>query len=154
MEIYRAKQRLTYNLLVSYGQFLEDWQTLICASLVLHRAADGHVLVAHSPVLWQTLSNTLWSLRNHVEMEVAPSFDHQPCIFSPFICFLDEEIRGEARPHERTRRNLPVALSVSAYGKIERGGLRHDIGVLLKLRITPEHIAMLTALALLMASMP
>ncbi len=32
--------------------------------------------------------------------------------------------------------------------------LMHDVGVLLKLRIAPIHIAMLTALALLMASMP
>ena len=154
MEIYRAKQRLTYNLLVSYGQFLEDWQTLICASLVLHRAADGHILIAVTPILWQTLCDTLWSLRNHVEMEVTPSLYHQPCIFPPFVRFLDEEIRGEARPHERTRRNLPVTLSVSSYGKIERRGLRHVIGVFLELRIAPEHIAVLTALTLLMASVP
>ena len=154
MEVDGFQQRLTYNFLVPYGQFLEDWKTLICASLVLHRATDGHVLVAHSPILGQTLSDTLWSLRNHVEMEITPSFYHQPCIFSPFVCFLDEEIRGESRPHERTRRNLPVTLPVSSYGKIERRRLRHDIGVLLKLRIAPEHIAVLTALALLMASVP
>ena len=154
MEIYRAKQRLTYNLLVSYRQFLEDWQTLICASLVLHRAADGHILIAVTPILWQTLCNTLWSLRNHVEMEVTPSLYHQPCIFPPFVRFLNEEIRGEARPHERTRWNLPVTLSVSADGKIERGGLRYDIGVLLKLRIATEHVAMQAALALPVAAVP
>lgn len=39
-------------------------------------------------------------------------------------------------------------------GEVERGGLRHDMGVLLKLRIAPEHITMLTALALLVASVP
>ena len=39
-------------------------------------------------------------------------------------------------------------------GEVERGRLRHDIGVLLKLRIAPEHIAVLAAFALLMASVP
>lgn len=92
MKIYRAKQRLTYNLLMPYGQLKEDGQTLICATLVLHGAADGHILIAFAPVLWQTLSDTLRSLRNHVEMEVTTSFDHQPRIFTPFISFLDEEI--------------------------------------------------------------
>lgn len=154
MEIYRAKQRFTDNGFVADGQFLKNRQALIRSSLVLHRAADGHIFVAHSPILWQTMSDTFWSLRNHIEVQVTPSFYHQPCLFAPFVRFLDEEIRGEASPHERTRRHLPVALSVSADGKIERGGLRHDIRVLLKLRIAPEHIAMQAALALLVASMP
>jgi len=56
--------------------------------------------------------------------------------------------------HERAGWDLPVPLSVSTYGEIEAGSLRHDIGVFLKLRITSIHIAVQTALALLMAAMP
>ena len=136
------------------GQISEDWQSLICAPLVLDRAADSHVLIAVAPVSWQTLDDTLRTLRDHIEMQVAPTPHHQPSLVAPLICLLDEEIRGEARPHERARRYLPVALAVAAYGQVEAGCLRHDISVLLKLRIAPEHIAMLAALALLMAAMP
>lgn len=76
MEVYRTKQRLTYNLLMSYRQFKKYRQTLICTFLVLHRAANGDVFVTISPILWQTLSNTFWSLRNHEEMQVISSFYH------------------------------------------------------------------------------
>lgn len=38
--------------------------------------------------------------------------------------------------------------------EVERHRLRQDIGVLLKLRIAPKHIAVLAALALLVASVP
>ena len=136
------------------GQVSEDGQSLICAPLVLYRAADGHVFIAVAPVSWQTLSDTLGPLRDHIEAEVAPTPHHQPSLFAPLICLLDEEVRCEAGPHERTRRNLPVSLSVASYGQVEAGCLRHDIRVLIKLRIAPEHIAMLATLALLMAAMP
>ena len=136
------------------GQVSEDGQSLICAPLVLYRAADGHVFIAVAPVLGQTLSDTLGPLRDHIEAEVAPPAHHQPSLFAPKVCLLDEEVRCEAGPHERTRRNLPVSLSVASYGQVEAGCLRHDIRVLLKLRIAPEHIAMQATLALLMAAMP
>lgn len=87
-------------------------------------------------------------------MQVTPSLDHQPCVFAPCVGFLDEEIRSEACPHERAGWDLPVPLSVSTYGEIETGGLRHDIGVFLKLRIAPIHLTVQTALALLMVSVP
>ena len=87
-------------------------------------------------------------------MKVAPSMDHQPCVFAPSVSVFNKEVRSEACPHERTGWDLPVPLSVSTYGEIETGCLRHDIGVFLKLRIAPIHIAVLTALAFLMATMP
>jgi hypothetical protein len=92
MEIYRAKQRFTDNLLVTDGQFSEDRKTFICAPLVFHRTTDSHILVPIAPILWQTLGDTFWSLRNHVKKEVTPSFYHQPSIFSPTVRFFDEEI--------------------------------------------------------------
>jgi len=119
-----------------------------------HRTADGDVFIPIAPVIWQTLGDTLWSFGNHEEMQVTPSLNYQPCVFAPFISFLNEEIRSKARPHERAGWNLPIPLSVSTYGEIEAGSLRHDIGVFLKLRIAPIHIAVQTALALLMAAVP
>ena len=92
MKIYRAKQWLTYNLLMSYWQFEEHRQSLISAPLILHRAADSDILIAIAPVFGQTLPNSLWTFRYDVEIQVAPSLYHQPCLFSPFIGILDEEI--------------------------------------------------------------
>ena len=154
MKIYRAKQWLTYNLLMSYWQFEKHRQSLISAPLILHRTADSDILIAIAPVFGQALPNPLGAFCHDVEMQVAPSLYHQPCLFAPFVGILDKEIRCEASPHQRAGRHFPVSATVSADGEVERSSLRHDIGVLLKLRITPEHITMLTALALLVASVP
>jgi hypothetical protein len=74
------------------GQFTVKWQTLVCSPLILDRTADSDVFIAIAPVSWQTLSDTLWSFGNHKEMKVTPSMDHQPCVFAPFISFLNEEV--------------------------------------------------------------
>ena len=92
MKIYRAKQRLTYNFFVTNGQLTEYWQSLICASLILHRAADGDILIAIAPIFGQALPNPLGAFRYDVEIQVAPSLYHQPCLSTPFIGILDKEI--------------------------------------------------------------
>ena len=136
------------------GQLTVDRQPLVHSPLVFHRTADGDVFIAVTPIFWQALENPLRSLRNHEEVQVAASVNHQPGFFAPLVSFLDEEVRREASPHQCTRRYFPVPAAVTTDGKIEAGGLGHDVGVLLKLRIAPKHIAVLAALALLVASVP
>ena len=71
--------------LMTDRQFTKDEQSLVCTFLILYRAADGHVVVPPSPILWQTLKNPLWTFRYDVEIQVAPSLYHQPCLFAPFV---------------------------------------------------------------------
>ena len=153
-EVNVFQQRFTDDGLVLQRQFAEYRQSLIHSPLVLHCAGDSHVIVARTPILGQTLENPLWSFGNDVEMQVAPAVNHQPRFLAPLVSLFDEEVAGEARPHQRTRRYLPIPTAVTTDGKIERCRLRHDIGVLLKLRVAPKHVAVPTALALLMATVP
>ena len=149
VEVVGLQQRFTNDGLVPDRQLTEQWQTLIRATLVLLRAADGDVFVAVAPILRQILENPFWAFHDHEEMKVIASLYHYPSIFAPRIGIFDEEVQGEACPHVGSRRDLPVTLSVTSYGQIETGRLRHDIGFLFELRITPIHIAVLAALSLL-----
>ena len=136
------------------GQFTVYRQPLVHSPLIFHRTADGDVFITVTPIFWQTLENPLRPFCDHEEVQVTAPVNHQPCIFSPLVSFLDEEVRREACPHQRTRRHFPVPAAVTTDGQIKAGGLGHDVGVFLELRIAPKHIAVLAALALLVAAVP
>ena len=73
-------------------QFTKDGQSLVCTTLILHRAADGDIFIAIAPILWQTTGYPLWPLGDDVEVQVTPTLNHQPSFFAPSITLIDKEV--------------------------------------------------------------
>ena len=111
------------------GQLLKNWQTLICASLVLHRAADGNIVIAAAPVFWKAVKDAFRTLGDHIERKVAALTNHRPGFRTPRIGILYEEIRSEAGPHQRTRRDLVSAASIPLNRHPEHGGFVDQVAV-------------------------
>ena len=100
--LLEQKAWLTDDGLMTDGQLAVEWQTFVNSPLVLHRATDGDVFVAVSPIIGQTFENPFWPLCNHEEMQVTSPLNHQPSVFTPLVGFLDEAVRCEASPHKRS----------------------------------------------------
>ena len=80
-------KKLPLAIATSYGFYdLEFMETQVTIAI-----PSG--LDSIAPIIGQTMCNTLWSLRNHVEMEVTPTANHQPSFFAPSVGFPDEEIK-------------------------------------------------------------
>ena len=126
VEINVFEQWFTDDLLMADWELAEEWQPLIRTPLVFHRATDGDVFVAFAPVVGETLPYALRAFCDHKETQVAASSYHQPGFISPLVCILNEEVGGEAGPHQCAGRHFPVSFSVVADGEVKTGGLRHD----------------------------
>ena len=98
-EVNAFQQRFADDGLMLDGKLAVEWQPFVNSPLVLHRAADGDMLVAIAPVLRQTSENPFWPLCNHEKMQVTTPVNHQPGILAPLVGFLDEEVRRKACPH-------------------------------------------------------
>ena len=153
-KIDRLEQRLANYRFVTDWQRAEQRQSLVYTALILHCATDSYVLVAITPIVGQGLENPLRTLCYYEETEVATQLHHLPCLGAPLVGLFDKEIGGEARPHQRSGRNLPFALPRSSYGQIEQRRTAHLVGIFVELGIATVNVAMLAALALFVASVP
>ena len=153
-KIDRLEQRLTNYRFVTDWQRVEQRQSLVYTALIFHCAADSYIFISIVPIVGQGLENPLRTLRHNEEAKVAAKPHHLPRLIAPFVCLFDKEIGCEARPHQRSGRNLPFALPRSSYGQIEQRRTAHLVGIFVELGIATINVAMLAALALFVASVP
>ena len=79
-----------------FGRSLQEYgQSFVGTSLILGGNIQHHVVIAISPVLWQTFIKPLWTLGEQTEEDVWPLTDDVPRLVAPQVGFLDEEIGGK-----------------------------------------------------------
>jgi len=101
---------------------------------------------SHHPVGRQALSQTVYPLRNHQELKIAPLADHLPGIGAPWIGILHKEIGSKAGVDQRARGNFVLLVAFSADRRIEAFCLRNHRAVYISPGIPTVYVAMATTL--------
>ena len=138
------------------GERLEDRQPVVRHLLVLHRATHQHIVIAVTPVIRHAGPETVDTLREEVEPQVAPLLHHLPALRAPFIGIGEQKVGGETGEHHLAAPDLPRLVTLALDGKVEIAGLaafaaRHLTAIHL---VLPIDIAILTPRTDLGASMP
>ena len=150
--------RLMCNGLVPDRELQEDGKAPVCPVLIFAGTADVDLVPPFAPVCGKGLQNAFRALCDHKEGAVRPAAYHVPSLFSPCVCFFDEEVRcktgidrGSGWDPEASFEGTGAEFSD---WQIETAGLVYIRRILTVLFITPEHIAMLTAGAHFFAAVP
>lgn len=106
-EINGSNQWCNDNTLVFDGQRFEDRQSVIGHLLVLHRAAYQHIVITVSPIIGHALHETVDTLGEEIELEVAPPLHHQPALLTPLVGISEQEVGSETGEYHLAALNLP-----------------------------------------------
>ena len=106
-EINGSNQWCNDNTLVFDGQRFEDRQSVIGHLLVLYRAAYQHIVITVSPIIGHALHETVDTLGEEIEPEVAPPLNHQPALLTPLVSISEQEVGSETGEYHLAALNLP-----------------------------------------------
>ena len=113
-KINGAKHGTEDNCFVPDRKLREDRQSEICPILVFAGAAYDNIVIAVSPVSRRTFRKALDALREKIKHTVVAAPYHFPAISTPFICVLQQVIRGKASHDNRAwrdfQRSVPLLL--------------------------------------------
>ena len=91
---------LADDVLVFDGKLRENAQPLVGPLLILHSAANDHIVPTVVPVFRNAVHKTLDPFGQKQELAVLPLPDHIPAFCAPGVSILDQKIRGKAEVHQ------------------------------------------------------
>jgi len=154
-QIHPLKKRLADNYLGFYRKIQVDRQSVIRHFLIFGRHSYGDVIVALAPIVGFADIKTVNALGYDKETAIAALLDDPPRISSPFVSFLQKEIRGKAGVKKSSRGIFVFLASVFRDRQIESGNILFDHArVFVDPRIDAIYVTMATSLAELSASVP
>lgn len=118
-EINWTKHGAEDNRFVLNRKLREDRQPEIRPILVFAGAAYDNIIIAVSPVSRHTFRKAFNALREKVKHAITAAFYHSPAFITPFVCVLQQKIRGKASHDDGTRRDLQRSVTFLFYRQIE-----------------------------------
>lgn len=151
---YWSDERSRHKTLVLGRNVKQQGQSLVCSPLVLAGHVEHHVLIAIAPVVGQTLTNAAGSFGEQAEGHVRSLPDDAPSLRAPPVGFLQEEVGGESDVERHSCRYLISAGTVLLHRECKVLRAEDAGGVDTTLSVEEVHVAVLTALAHLVATVP
>ena len=94
-------------------------QSVIGSSLILHRAANEHIIVSVSPIVRNALHKSLNSLRKKIKQAVASLSHHTPAFCPPFIRIFQQKVGSKACKYNLSTRQFIASVPFSFHRVIK-----------------------------------